>query len=323
MEKLALSEFRARLVLEAMTNPTPATRPLPFRERSRKPGFTLVELLVVVAVIAIVLGLVVVGISRMLLSSRTTACLANQRQIVLANMSYAGDNGGRLASPRTDSRPPRPDMSATSNCWVDAAAPGAVVSGAETVRSLEAGALWSYLGRNEKAYASPLDPTGRVRSYSLSAFVGVGDRDARRRANDLYPFPDLGSPSAPDAYRNTQFRTVTLAQIPQPSRTLATIAEEDSAGYNFAGWIIEVAPPTATPGHWLDAPALWNPGHVEISYLDGTVESPAIISPELARLMQPDPSKPPLHGVVEPGARPGFRFMASVILPGIVRPELQ
>jgi hypothetical protein len=39
--------------------------------------------------------------------------------------------------------------------------------------------------------------------------------------------------------------------------------------------------------------------------------------------MQPNPAKPPVHNVVEPGERPAFRFMAGIILPGIVRPELQ
>jgi prepilin-type N-terminal cleavage/methylation domain-containing protein/prepilin-type processing-associated H-X9-DG protein len=286
-------------------------------------GFTLVELLVVIAVIAIVLGLILVGIGRLQTMSRTTACLANQRQIVLANMSYAGDNDGRLVSPRTDSRPPQANMRQTDNCWVNTAVPGAIMSGAETIKSLEAGVLWSYLGQNAKVYASPMDPTGRVRSYSLSAFVGVGERDPRRRANDLYPFPDLDSPDAPEQYRNTQFKTVTLSRIPQPSRTMASIAEEDSAGYNFAGFIIEVAPPAAAPGHWLDAPALWNPGRVNLAYLDGSVEAPAIIYSQLAKLMQPNPAKAPVHGVIEPGTRSAFRFMSTIILPGIVRPELQ
>jgi NADH-quinone oxidoreductase subunit H len=44
---------------------------------------------------------------------------------------------------------------------------------------------------------------------------------------------------------------------------------------------------------------------------------------QLARLMQPNPAKPPVHNVVEPGEQPAFRFMAGIILPGIVRPELQ
>jgi prepilin-type N-terminal cleavage/methylation domain-containing protein len=295
----------------------------PDTARGARAGFTLVELLVVIAVIAIVTGLVFIGIGRLQATARATKCLANQRSLVLANMAYAGDNDGRLVSPRTDSRPPQPGMRNSDNCWVNTAVAGGMGGGAETVKSLAAGALWSYIGQDPTVYVSPLDPTGRVRSYSMSAFVGVGDNDYARRANDAYAFPDPESPETPEPYRNARFSTATLARVPQPSRTMATIAEEDSAGYNFAGWIIAVAPPMSTVRQWMDSPALWNPGRVNLAYLDGSFEAPAIIYPELARLMQPNPAKPPVHNVVEQGERPAFRFMAGIILPGIVRPELQ
>ena len=298
-------------------------RPQPIVVRAPRRGFTLVELLVVITIIAIVMGLILVGIGRLQAMSRATACLVNQRQLVLANMAYAGDNDGRLVSPRTDSRPPQPGMRNTDNSWVNTAVAGGLAGGVESVKSLAAGALWSYIGQNPQAYVSPMDPTGRVRSYSMSAFVGVGDSDYARRANDAYGFPDPESPETPEPYRNSRFSTATLARIPQPSRTMASIAEEDSAGYNFAGWIIAVAPPMSTARQWMDAPALWNPGRVNLAYLDGSVEAPGIIYDQLARLMQPNPAKPPVHNVVEPGEQPAFRFMAGIILPGIVRPELQ
>lgn len=299
------------------------TRPQPTATRATHRGFTLVELLVVIAIVAVVMGLVLIGIGRLQTMSRATACLANQRQIVLANMAYASDHEGRLVSPRTDSRPPQPGMRNTFNCWVNTAVAGGLTGGVESVKSLAAGALWSYIGQNPNVYVSPMDPTGRVRSYSLSAFVGVGDSDYARRANDAYGFPDPESPETPEPYRNARFSTATLARIPQPSRTMASITEEDSAGYNFAGWIIAVAPPMSTARQWMDSPALWNPGRVNLAYLDGSVESPAIIYDQLARLMQPSPAKPPIHNVIEPGDHPAFRFMAGIILPGIVRPEIQ
>jgi len=293
------------------------------RRLTRAAGFTLVELLLVVAIIVIVVAFILISLNQLQTRARATACLANQRQIALANNSYATDNNGRFVSPRTDSLPPAGNMRGTPNPWVNTSRPGALVSGSETVRSLETGALWSYLGQNSKAYVSPMDPTGRVRSYSLSAFVGVGESDYSRRADDWYDFPDLESPDAPDAVRNRQFKTVTLSQIPQPSRTMLSIAEEDAFGYNFHGWAIEVGPPAASGGLWIDTPALWNRGRVNLSFLDGSVDAPNIIYEELARIMQPNPSAPPLHAVTELGARPAFRFMATILLPGVVRPELQ
>jgi prepilin-type N-terminal cleavage/methylation domain-containing protein/prepilin-type processing-associated H-X9-DG protein len=59
-------------------------------------GFTLVEVLVVIAVIAI-LAVTVLATSRSLLSkSRTAKCSANLRQIGIACMMYAGDNNQTL-----------------------------------------------------------------------------------------------------------------------------------------------------------------------------------------------------------------------------------
>lgn len=299
------------------------------RRPDRASGFTLVELLLVVTIIAIVIALVFVAIRQLQNQARATACLSNQRQLALANASYATDNAGRLVSPRTDNYPPINTMRGTTNCWVNTN--GALVGGSvELVKSLEQGALWSYLGENPKAYSSPMDPTGRVRSYSFSAFVGVGGRDFSRRADDWYDFPDPESAESPENFRGTQYRTETLGQIPQPSRTLATITEEDGlyqqngvAGYNFQGFAIEIRPPTGAGGLWIDTPALWNIGRVNISYMDGSVDAPNIIYEQLEKIMQPNPSLPPLHEVTETGSRPAFRFLASILMPGIVRPEIQ
>ena len=306
---------------------------------ARRVGFTLVELLLVVTIIAIVIALTMVAVQALQNQARSTACLSNQRQLALANQSYATDNNGRLSSPRTDSSaivgsglPTRP------NAWVDTN--NTMCAGnKETDLTLERGALWNYVGANSKAFVSPQDPTarrdwsrtlpptscpdGRVRSYSFNAFVGVGAYSFTLRCDDLWQFPDPTSPDYPDAYRGSQFKTVSMSQIPQPSSTMATITEEDPNGQNMQGWCIRVRPPTGLAGDWIDTPALWNPGRVNISYLDGSIAAPNIIYKELEEIMQPNPNAPPIHFAVELGARPAHRFMSGIMLPGIVRPEIQ
>jgi prepilin-type processing-associated H-X9-DG protein len=296
-----------------------------FAATERRPlaGFTLVELLLTISINEIVVSLVLVGLSQLQTRTRALNCLSNQRQLALANQTYATDNAGRLVSPRTNSFPPDTGMRGVVNCWVNTAATGALVNGAETEKSLENGALWTYLDQNSQAYVSPMDPTGRVRSYSFSGFVGVGDLDYYHRADEWYDFPDPESPDTPEPYRNTQYKTVTMSQIPQPSRTLATITEEDAFGYNFQGWVIEVRPPTGAGGLWIDTPALWNTGRVNIAYMDGSVDAPNIIYEELALRMQPNAGQAPLHEVTETGVRPAYRFMTTILLPGIIRPEIQ
>lgn len=59
-------------------------------------GFSLVELLVVVAVLAILAGLLVPTVQNALAKGRTTACQANLRQIGVGVLVYAQENEGMM-----------------------------------------------------------------------------------------------------------------------------------------------------------------------------------------------------------------------------------
>ena len=55
----------------------------------QRPGFTLVQLLVVMTVIAILAGLLMPTLSRAKEKGRMAVCLSNQRQLQVAAMVYA------------------------------------------------------------------------------------------------------------------------------------------------------------------------------------------------------------------------------------------
>lgn len=73
-------------------------------------GFTLVELLVVVAVVAVLAVLTAAVVPNVLVSARATKCLSNMRQIGLAIQMYADDHHGDL--------PPTRHSSSETESWI-------------------------------------------------------------------------------------------------------------------------------------------------------------------------------------------------------------
>jgi len=142
-------------------------------------GFTLLELLVVLAIIFLLIGLTWIAVGAVQGQAKTTTCQSNQRQLNMANFGFATDNNGTFMSPVS-----QPSFDASG---------GACSSGGEEYRvftksygsrvgtvngarvefeeALTEGAAWDYLG-DLKLYSSPLDPTNRLRSYAFNAYVG-------------------------------------------------------------------------------------------------------------------------------------------------------
>ena len=75
--------------------------PLPFSRLATKPsqfGFTLIELLTVIAIIGILMAIIIPVVGRVRDSAKSTQDMSNVRQLALAQLTYAGENKGRMAA---------------------------------------------------------------------------------------------------------------------------------------------------------------------------------------------------------------------------------
>ena len=74
------------------------------RRRTSCRGFSLIELLVVVAIIALLIGILLPSLGAARESARTTACASNLRQLAMAALAHAGSNNGALSTGIWDNR---------------------------------------------------------------------------------------------------------------------------------------------------------------------------------------------------------------------------
>lgn len=200
----------------------------PHADRHR--GFTILELLAVVATIATLAALLLPVLGKAKIKAQRTTCLSNLRQLGYAWVMYKDDNSDYL----TESYPVNnPDV------WVQGDMTVAAQAGnPELIRQ---GKLYNY-NQSVAIYHCPADQgvaingtvTPTVRSYSMNCFMGARD-------------PSLGAiPPTAGAY--VPFYS-TYSDIPRPSQ-LWVLVDEDERSINDGFFVTD---PTAQV--WLDFPA--------------------------------------------------------------------
>ncbi|MSR44231.1 MAG: type II secretion system protein [Phycisphaerales bacterium] len=331
-------------------------------------AFTVTELLIVVAIIGFLLALVLVGFQKARTLSRVTSCLSNQRQISLAQAAYAADNGGAYVSPRTalpgtlsttytnacGSFPITINKGNTTNAsyhsWTASYGAG-LVGGTEfefnlngtnpLAKALSGGRLYPYMG-SFALYRSPLDPSQRIRSYALSAFVGV------TTPADLINFGTSWQTwFCSQGITPREWITTHAKHIRVPSQTLMSIVESDGTSglnYNEQGWMLDPRPPIGTPAPagavnpaawgttagwdgWIDTPAFWEPKHITYSYVDGSTETYALQNSNLVSLVEGPPGggwgpffPQPADNLAQGPWRRDWMHFRDRLLPGVFPP---
>jgi prepilin-type N-terminal cleavage/methylation domain-containing protein/prepilin-type processing-associated H-X9-DG protein len=227
-------------------------------------GFTLLELLVVIAVIAILASILLPTLARARTKAEGLSCLNNTRQLGLAWMLYADEHNGRLPYNVGSDSGNRGIAARTDLNWVNNIMDWEVTANSDNTNTLTItrAALAPYANKALKVYKCPADTVlsreqtsagwaARLRSYSMNAMVG-----------------DAGEASSSGLNRNNPnyVQFFSLATIPKPMNIFVFLDEHPDSIND--GYFLN----KAYSSQWIDLPASYHNGAANFSYADGHSE---------------------------------------------------
>ncbi len=217
----------------------------------KRNGFTLVELLVVIAVIAILMAILMPALRLAKDQAYAVVCVSNLRNLSLAWFTYAEENDSTLVDGHIPQNTNQPNA-----FWVEAPqGPAGNYTGGsnptleDMLRGIRRGKLFPY-AKNVDAYRCPndrrrRDPTQNAfRSYSIAGGMNGEDKYGfSKRAIEVYD------------------------EIKTPSMKYVFVEESDTRGWNMGSWVVN-----PTGDSWIDPLAIWHNKRSTLGFADGHSE---------------------------------------------------
>ena len=275
---------------------------IPIRDRTERDeaptavAFTLIELLVVIAIIAILAALLLPALAHAKMQGQGAKCLSNEKELSLAWIMYADDNGQRLVDNVGDAQTSPPDpipylLSSSGplgtfnpNNWVTGNVDGSGSAGIpgtvdETNSLLLTGTLLGSYLKNPQVYKCPADPGNLVNNPSLAS--------GRVRSLSMQNYMNSESGNADSAEETTVYAFfVKTADLIRPSQLFVFLDEKPTSINDGLFELILPKVPSSTTIQVQDNPSQAHNNACGFGFADGHAEihpwkSPGFRSPAL------------------------------------------
>lgn len=247
-------------------------------------GFTLVELLVVVAVLGILASLLLPVLAQARTRGQSALCLSNHRQLSVALHLYAGDAEDRLPNNFGASGTEEAVHSGRFDNWATSLLNWELDESNTNRAWLIAGGLGPFLSAGVEVLHCPSDRVvsplqrsagwrSRARSVSLNAMVGNAGEFMQGYSNTNNP-----------GYR----QYLRLGDI-RAAAQIFTFIDEHPDSINDGYFLNRLA-----DAEWLDLPGSYHGGAASIAFADGHVEGRRWLSASTRAPARPDGASLPL-----------------------------